>query len=160
MVNISNNAISNVRISNPPNNKINSRTETNSSVNSSTNGDAQLARSWAIGEGLIDGEDYSAKHYAQVAEGYIRDVVEGITGEGNVIVDKTNGIVISTKHYEHTQAVASDSWVIDHNLDKPCPKVTIIDSAGTVFYPAVKYINNNRCIVPLIGAMTGTAYLE
>ena len=31
-------------------------------------GNSQRARSWAIGEGLIDGEDYSAKHYAQLAK--------------------------------------------------------------------------------------------
>jgi hypothetical protein len=38
------------------------------SVNSSTNGDAQLAYSWAVGVGLIQGIDYSSKYYAGQAK--------------------------------------------------------------------------------------------
>ena len=58
MVNLSSNNTNNVNITTPNTN----------SVNANTMGNSQRARSWAIGEGLIDGEDYSAKHYAQLAK--------------------------------------------------------------------------------------------
>jgi len=57
------------------------------------------------------------------------------------------------------QAVASDTWEIEHNLNK-FPSVTIVDSAGTVYYPAVQYIDENNVIVTMNGATTGKAYLN
>lgn len=61
--------------------------------------------------------------------------------------------------FVYTQNVASDTWVIEHNLGR-FPSVTIVDSAGTVFIPERQYIDNNTCIAKMIGAMTGTAYLN
>lgn len=60
----------------------------------------------------------------------------------------------------HHQSVASDRWVIQHNLNKPYPKVTVIDSAGSIMYPPIEFIDNNTCEVLLLGAMTGTASVE
>ena len=57
------------------------------------------------------------------------------------------------------QGVASDSWTINHNLNK-FPSITIVDSAGNVFYPAVQYIDENNCIAKMNGATTGKAYLN
>ena len=45
----------------------------------STNADAQLAYSWAVGTGLIQGIDYSAKHYAQLS----RQIEEEIASDTN-----------------------------------------------------------------------------
>ena len=88
------------------------------------------------------------------------EALEG-TNRSAVITPYTLSLVkTQTYTYVHEQAVASDNWVIEHNLNKPCPNVVLVDSAGTVFYPATKYIDNNKCIVPLIGAMTGTAYVS
>lgn len=57
------------------------------------------------------------------------------------------------------QAVASDTWTIEHNLGKK-PSVTVVDSADNVFYPAVQYINENKLVVTMNGATTGKAYLN
>ena len=57
------------------------------------------------------------------------------------------------------QAIASDTWEIEHNLNKH-PSVTVVDSAGTVFYPAVQYIDENNIIITMNGATTGKAYLN
>lgn len=57
------------------------------------------------------------------------------------------------------QSVASDTWEIEHNLDK-FPSVTIVDSAGTVYYPAVHYDSSNKVTVTMNGATTGKAFLN
>lgn len=57
------------------------------------------------------------------------------------------------------QGVASDTWVIEHNLGRK-PGVVIVDSADNVFYPAVQYIDLNKLVVTMNGATTGKAYLN
>lgn len=57
------------------------------------------------------------------------------------------------------QSIASDTWVIVHNLNK-YPSVTIVDSAGNVFTPAVQYDDENQITVTMNGATTGNAYLN
>lgn len=64
---------------------------------------------------------------------------------------------LSTFVYE--QAIASDTWVIVHNLNK-YPSVTIIDSSGRVFLPAIQYDNENQITITMNGATTGKAYLN
>lgn len=61
--------------------------------------------------------------------------------------------------YIHEQAIASDTWVITHNLNK-YPSVTIVDSAGNVFTPAIQYDSKNQVTVTMNGATTGKAYLN
>ena len=83
-------------------------------------------------------------------------------GEGKVLVSNDQGDaswqpVSNVDHYTHDQVVASDTWVIHHNLGKH-PSVTCVDSAGTVFYPSVEYINENTCIARLKGAASGKAF--
>lgn len=63
------------------------------------------------------------------------------------------------KTFVYEQAIAADVWVINHNLAK-YPSVTVADSAGNIFYPAVKYNNENRCTVMMNGATTGKAFLN
>lgn len=85
---------------------------------------------------------------------------EALEGANRTAAITPYTLALKTRTYVHEQAVASDNWVIEHNLDKPCPNIVLIDSAGTIFYPATKFVDNNTCIVPLIGAMTGTAYVN
>lgn len=61
--------------------------------------------------------------------------------------------------YIHEQAVASSEWVINHNLNK-FTSVTVVDSSGNVFHPAVQYVDENTCIIMMNGATTGKAYLN
>lgn len=62
-------------------------------------------------------------------------------------------------HYEHMQSIATDEWVIDHNLNK-FPSVTVVDSAGTVVYGEVYYPNKNKVIIKFMAAFSGRAYLN
>lgn len=64
MVNLSSNNSNNINLSGQTQRNINISTPNTNNVDANTMGNSQRARSWAIGEGLIDGEDYSAKYYA------------------------------------------------------------------------------------------------
>lgn len=68
MVNLSSNNSNNINLSGQTQRNVNISTPNTNNVDANTMGNSQRARSWAIGEGLIDGEDYSAKHYAQQAK--------------------------------------------------------------------------------------------
>lgn len=61
--------------------------------------------------------------------------------------------------YIHEQGIASDEWIIQHNLGK-FPSVTVVDSGNNVIVPDVQYINKNKCIVRMNGASKGRAYLN
>ncbi len=81
---------------------------------------------------------------------------------GNPLIETTkegNTVFLTSKTFIFEQAVASDTWVIKHDLNKR-PHVTIVDSAGSVFDPAVSYDDDNTCTVEMLGATTGYAYLN
>lgn len=65
----------------------------------------------------------------------------------------------ATDTYIHEQGIASDTWEIEHNLDK-YPSVTLVDTAGTQFQGRVEYIDKNNCTVYMNGATKGKAYLN
>lgn len=60
-------------------------------------------------------------------------------------------------HYEHTQAVASATWVINHNLGK-YPSVTIVDSGGNEWITDIEYNSLNQCTARFSAAFGGKAY--
>ena len=64
-----------------------------------------------------------------------------------------------TKTFVYEQSVASDTWIIEHNLDKN-PSVSVIDSSGNEVIASVQYINKNTVIVTMRGAFKGKAYLN
>ena len=57
------------------------------------------------------------------------------------------------------QIASSDEWLIEHNLGK-MPNVTIMDSAGTVVYGEIHYINDNIIIIRFTDAFSGTAVIN
>lgn len=61
--------------------------------------------------------------------------------------------------YVHTQSVASDKWIIDHNLNK-FPSVTIVDTSGSMVYGDVHYPSASRVIITFSSAFGGKAYLN
>jgi len=63
------------------------------------------------------------------------------------------------KHYQHVQAVASDAWVIVHNLNKR-PAVSVIDSSGSEVEGCVEYIDDNTIRVRFSANFAGTAALN
>lgn len=61
--------------------------------------------------------------------------------------------------YVHSQAIPSDNWVINHNLNI-FPNIAVIDSAGTYIEGGIEYVNQNRVILTFVGGFSGTAYLS
>jgi len=61
--------------------------------------------------------------------------------------------------YTHTQSVASDTWVIEHNLGKH-PSVVVIDSAGSVIISDVQYDSAYQVTVTFSASFSGKAYLN
>lgn len=83
-----------------------------------------------------------------------------VEGEGVIEAVTTGNLVtITSKTYIHEQGIASDTWLIEHNLDK-YPSVTVVDTAGTVFSAQVEYNDENNCTVYINGATKGKAYLN
>lgn len=69
-----------------------------------------------------------------------------------------NAFVEST--YIHTQAIASDTWVINHNLNT-YPTVDIVDSAGTkIGANEIVWNNSNTITVTFLAGFSGKAYLN
>lgn len=77
--------------------------------------------------------------------------ISAITGLEEAL-DKLNTFI-----YE--QAIASDTWEIEHNLGR-FPSVEVVDTAGNKFFPAVQWINENKLIITMNGATKGKAFLN
>lgn len=58
--------------------------------------------------------------------------------------------------YEHTQAVASTSWVINHGLGFK-PSIDVYDITGTPIDPFIIHHSSNQSEVQLLTPRTGTA---
>ena len=65
----------------------------------------------------------------------------------------------ATLSYVHTQASASSSWTINHNLSF-VPNITIVDSAGTVVEGQYDYPSNTTIVASFSSPFSGKAYLS
>lgn len=61
--------------------------------------------------------------------------------------------------YIYNQGVPSDTWVINHNLNKN-PSVTIVSSAGEEVEGAVVINSLNQITITFCGSFSGKAYLN
>lgn len=61
--------------------------------------------------------------------------------------------------YIFEQGIASDEWIIEHNLDK-YPSVTVVDSADNTVIGYVTYDNENTITIKFNAAFKGKAYLN
>lgn len=74
-----------------------------------------------------------------------------------VVLQTTGTPTVADKHYEHTQAVASTTWTINHNLGKICSVVTV-DSLGREWFGSVTHNSINQVVVEFAAAFGGKAY--
>ena len=90
----------------------------------------------------------------------LEEVNEGLDNTTAVTPYTLQNAINSDKHYTHTQAVASDTWVINHNLNKK-PSISIVDSADTeIFGFKAEYLDLNTVRISFNGGFTGKAYLN
>lgn len=84
----------------------------------------------------------------------------GALNENKLHADLIVNAPVGDKHYTYTQAIPSDTWIINHNLNKK-PSIEVVDSAGNVQIPdEAKVVDNNTVIVKFIAAFAGEAYLN
>lgn len=76
---------------------------------------------------------------------------------GNKTLDDLG--IVNDKTYFHNQTVASDTWVIIHNLNK-YPSVTVLNSANEEVIGDIVYDNANQVTISFIGAFKGKATLN
>lgn len=93
-------------------------------------------------------------------EDEIHDATLDIQGSDLIGVSQNEQTVtITSKTFVFEQGIASDTWVIHHNLNKK-PSVVLVDSTDTEFIAQVEYNNNNKLTVYLNGSTKGKAYLN
>lgn len=63
------------------------------------------------------------------------------------------------ENYVHDQQVASDTWVVVHNLNKYAA-VNIVDTSNDIIMGEVKYNNLNQLTITFTAAISGKAYLN
>ena len=102
---------------------------------------------------------------ADVVESNFFDLsMQFVSGNGVIKNNSYYGLLISAntssdKTYRHIQGVSSDTWVINHNLNK-YPSVTIQDSAGSIVIGELTYNNKNTITLTFSGAFSGEAHLN
>ena len=83
--------------------------------------------------------------------------INGVTLSGNKTSDDLG--LVADKTYLHHQTVASDTWVIVHNLNK-YPSVAVIDSAGNEVIGEINYDDKNQVTLKFVGGFKGVATLN
>jgi len=76
----------------------------------------------------------------------------------NQVIVRSNSGQANTRRYEHSQGLASATWVITHTLGGK-PSVTIVDSADTHVVGDVIYNSTTQITVNFTAAFSGKAYL-
>jgi hypothetical protein len=109
------------------------------------------------GKGVLHGEGLPSNSLGIDGEFYIDTVTNKMYGP------KTSGQwgdpVNLGGTYTHTQDIASDTWVINHNLEY-YPNVEIVNSAGVAVIGDYQFINPNVVIATFADPFAGKAYLS
>ena len=95
------------------------------------------------------------------------DVVTSATSVTIVSPDAFDGYVLlvnnaesmGDKTFVYEQAIASDTWNIQHNLVKQ-PSVEVVDTANNKIETAVEWVDENNLIVRMNAATKGKAFLN
>ena len=91
-----------------------------------------------------------------------------IGSNGNLDSEKYYGLIIypggsaeaeGDKNFVFTQAVASATWTVQHNLNK-FPSCTMVLSTGQQGYGDVTFIDENNLTITFAGAESGKAYIN
>lgn len=86
--------------------------------------------------------------------------VQGIQGiQGPTGPQGPQGTGASHTTFTHNQNSASATWTITHNLN--CfPSVMVVDSAGSVVYGNIEYLDANSLRLTFVASFGGKAYLN
>lgn len=120
--------------------------------------DSYVLLTWHDGhkwELSFDGIDNSWQVYS-----VLEVVITSNTQLAALISDMKSTINIgNTCGFIYDQAVASDTWEINHQLGR-FPSVTIVDTSGNKVMADVQYIDANNITISFTNAFAGKAYLN
>lgn len=87
--------------------------------------------------------------------------VTDVQGSGVIQASRENNVVtLKSVNFVFEQGIASDTWVIEHNLNKR-PSIIVVDTLDRVQIPDDIYYNsNNKMTVTFIATFAGKAYLN
>jgi len=98
--------------------------------------------------------------------------IEAVNANGSIIEDFFYAVAVypgfvnpnidpnvGDKTFVYTQAVASATWNIQHDLEK-FPSVSIVNDDNTQVFGGVEYIDNNNLIITFTAAFSGKAYMN
>lgn len=91
-----------------------------------------------------------AKTYAEIAEIYAKKAEQAAKDVAENIQKYAD------KNFVHEQGLASNEWIVTHNLGKE-PSITITDSAGTEVEGDVKHIDLNTTKLTFSAPFKGKA---
>ena len=84
-------------------------------------------------------------------------------GNGAMVVNQFYSIILYSgaqdKSFTNNQVSASNTWVINHNLNK-FPSVVVIDSAGSQAIGAVTHNSKNQLTLSFSASFSGVAHLN
>lgn len=89
----------------------------------------------------------------------VRTSVRDIDTATNEKLVTERAVALAVNTYVHDQALSSDTWIVNHNLNR-YPSVVVVDSAGTQFIVQIEYNSRNQLTIYINGATTGKAYLN
>jgi hypothetical protein len=98
----------------------------------------------------VVGQEYQFATNTWVWTGYSWDLKSATPG----FVDPSNIA------YTHIQGVASDTWVITHNLGYAPGGISVMDSAGTMVEGDVTHNTLTSLTIEFTSGFSGTAYLS
>lgn len=67
--------------------------------------------------------------------------------------------IVEDKTFVYTQQTASNTWDINHDLNK-FPSVIVVDSAGTLVQGEITYTDSNNISINFSSAISGKVYLN
>lgn len=85
---------------------------------------------------------------------------ESIEGISTNTAITPHTLKIATATYIFEQGIASDTWIVEHNLDKR-PSITVVDTSGNTQMPdEISYNSDNKIILKFVSSFAGWAYLN
>ena len=66
----------------------------------------------------------------------------------------------SSYRHIHTQTVASDTWIVYHNLGSKPGGVSVVSNADEVVYGDVVYVSDDQLTVRFTSPFTGKVYIS
>ncbi len=92
-----------------------------------------------------------------------QQILRGQRGATDIVavapLELNNNDELRLGSFTFIQTVNLATWLINHNLNKPCPFVTIKDDFGEIIIGDIRTIDNNNLEIRFNQPTTGIAYL-